>query len=218
MSIQLKRGTSAQRKNSSVVLADGQPFYEKDTNQLYIGDGSTAIKDLQSLILNAVYPVDSIYMSVNPANPSTLFGGTWIAWGSGKVPVGVSANDSDFATVEKTGGEKKHQLTKNEMPNHQHIGQYRYTRTYTDHAQKPIDPPTQALEVNQGTREVEVQYKVIKDNVSTTTYHPSGSGPTNDIFYSEKVTSTYGVADDGGDIPHNNLQPYITCYMWKRTA
>lgn len=22
----------------------------------------------------------------------------------------------------------------------------------------------------------------------------------------------------GGDKPHNNLQPYITCYMWKRTA
>lgn len=218
MSIQLKRGSSTQRKNSNVVLADGQPFYEKDTNQLYIGDGSTAIKDLQSLILNAVYPVDSIYISVNPANPSTLFGGTWIAWGSGKVPVGVSANDSDFGTVEKTGGEKKHRLTTDEMPSHQHIGQYRYTRTYTDHAQKPIDPPSQALEVNQGTREVEVQYKVIKDNVSTTTYYTSGSGPTNDIFYSETVRSTYGVADDGGDIPHNNLQPYITCYMWKRTA
>ena len=53
---------------------------------------------------------------------------------------------------------------------------------------------------------------------SSTSYHSSGSGPTNDIFYSEKVTSTYGVADDGGDISHNNLQPYITCYMWKRTA
>ena len=218
MSIQLKRGSSAERKNSSVVLADGQPFYEKDTNQLYIGDGSTAIKDLQSLILNAVYPVDSIYMSVNPANPSTLFGGTWIAWGSGKVPVGVSANDSDFGTVEKAGGEKEHQLTTNEMPTHRHIGQYINTTTYIDHEQKPIDPPSQTIMVDQGTHEIEVQYNVIKNDVSSAVCHSSGSGPINTISYSEIVTSRYGVASDGGNISHNNLQPYITCYMWKRIA
>lgn len=217
MSIQLKRGTSAQRKNSSVVLADGQPFYEKDTKQLYIGDGSTAVKDLQSLILNAVYPVDSIYMSVNPANPSTLFGGTWIAWGSGKVPVGVSANDSDFGTVEKTGGEKKHKLTTNEMPNHRHKGIYQYSEHVVNHGQKPYDTNV-PLQTMQGTREVEVQYKVVKDTATSTQYYAAGSGPTNDIYYSEKVTCNYGVADNGGDISHNNLQPYITCYMWKRTA
>lgn len=198
--------------NNMVPIADstaatGWKFGKVGTNNLD-----------KTSILNLVYPVGSIYMSVNPANPSTLFGGTWIAWGSGKVPVGVNANDSDFATAEKTGGEKKHQLTKDEMPNHRHKGQYSHTNTYTDHAQGPTDPPSQAIEVYQGTREVEVQYKVVKDNVSTTAFNLSGSGPTNDIFYSEKVTSTYGVADDGGDIPHNNLQPYITCYMWKRTA
>lgn len=169
-------------------------------------------------ILNLVYPVGSIYMSVNNVSPQTFLGGTWTAWGSGRVPVGVSTNDSDFGTVEKTGGEKKHQLTTNEMPSHRHIGQYSYTKTYTNHAQKPTDPPTQALEVNQGTQEVEVQYKVITDNVATTLYYASGSGPTNDIFFSEKVKSQYGVADNGSDIAHNNLQPYITCYMWKRTA
>lgn len=217
MSIQLKRGTSAQRKNSSVVLDDGQPFYEKDTKQLYIGDGSTAIKDLQSLILDAVYPVDSIYMSVNPANPSTLFGGTWIAWGSGKVPVGVSANDSDFGTVEKTGGEKEHKLTTNEMPSHRHKGIYQYSKHVVDHGQKPYDTNI-PLQTMQGTIEVEVQYKVVKDTATSTPYYTAGSGPTNDIYYSEKVTCNYGVADNGGDISHNNLQPYITCYMWKRTA
>lgn len=25
-------------------------------------------------------------------------------------------------------------------------------------------------------------------------------------------------SSDGGDQPHNNLQPYITCYVWIRTA
>ena len=165
-------------------------------------------------ILDFVHPVGSIYMTMNNQNPSTLFGGTWVRWGEGRVPVGVSENDSDFGTVEKIGGEKEHPLTKDEMPKHRHQGQYTYNHTYTDY----LDSPSQVIQVEQGTREVEVQYKVIKNDVSTVDCHSRGSGPANDIYYSEKVTSTYGVADDGGNIPHNNLQPYITCYMWKRTA
>lgn len=57
-------------------------------------------------IFNAIYPVGSIYMSVNSANPSTLFGGTWVSWGSGRVPVGVDATQTEFDVVEETGGEK----------------------------------------------------------------------------------------------------------------
>lgn len=200
--------------NNMVPIADstaatGWKFGKVGTNNLD-----------KTSILNLVYPVGSIYMSVNNVSPQTFLGGTWERWGQGCVPVGVSANanDSDFGKVEQQGGERKHQLTKDEMPNHRHQGQYTHTNTYTDHAQRPTDPPSQSIEVYQGTREVEVQYKVVKDNVSTTAFHTSGSGPTNDIFYSEKVRSEYGVADNGGDIPHNNLQPYITCYMWKRMA
>ena len=53
-------------------------------------------------ILDFVHPVGSIYMTMDSQNPSTLFGGTWVRWGEGRVPVGVSANDSDFGTVEQT--------------------------------------------------------------------------------------------------------------------
>ena len=175
-------------------------------------------KPLVDALLELIYPIGSIYMSVKDTNPADFLGGTWERWGQGRVPVGVNEDDTIFEKAGNTGGEQKHQLTTNEMPNHRHRGQYAHTETYTDHAQKPTDPPAQVIEVEQGTREVEVQYNVVKDTLSTTTLHTSGSGPTNDIFYTYKVTSTYGVADDGGDIPHNNLQPYITCYMWKRTA
>ena len=47
MAIQIKRGTSAQRKVSEVVLEAGQPFLETDTGNLFIGKtGTEKLKDL----------------------------------------------------------------------------------------------------------------------------------------------------------------------------
>lgn len=55
---------------------------------------------------SCIFPVGSIYLSVNNMNPSTYFGGTWVRTGKGKTLVGVDENDSDFNTVQKTGGSK----------------------------------------------------------------------------------------------------------------
>lgn len=121
-----------------------------------------------------IYPVGSIYMSTSPTNPAVLVGGTWVAWGSGRVPVGVNTSDTDFNTVEKTGGEKKHRLTISEMPSHTH------------------------------------ELRVMAD--TTTGAEPYAKSGENS---QETTTDTQAT---GGGQSHNNLQPYITCYMWKRTA
>ena len=130
-----------------------------------------------SAIFLAAHPVGDIYLSVNPTNPGNLYGGTWVAWGSGRVPVGVNTSDTDFKTVEKTGGAKTHTLTVQEIPNHDH----------------------DLNAVNEGV-----------DNPNGG-YHP---GWTFNKQYTAQVMS----ASTGGGQAHNNLQPYITCYMWKRTA
>ena len=52
-------------------------------------------------ILDFVYPVGSIYMTMNSQNPSTLFGGEWVAWGEGRVPVGAGTG-RDINGVSKT--------------------------------------------------------------------------------------------------------------------
>lgn len=80
--------------------------------------------------LDAVYPVGSIYMSVKPTNPGTLFGGTWVAIAQGRCLVGVNTSDNDFKTPEKTGGEKTHKLTIAEMPSHSHGWAYATTGTH----------------------------------------------------------------------------------------
>ena len=49
-----------------------------------------------------IYPVGSIYMSVDSTNPAQIFGfGTWVAWGAGRVPVGVDTSQTEFDTVEE---------------------------------------------------------------------------------------------------------------------
>ena len=71
-----------------------------------------------------LYPIGSIYMSIQDTNPSVFFGGTWERIAKGKTLVGVDENDSDFNASSKTGGEKTHTLTIDEMPSHNHAVVY----------------------------------------------------------------------------------------------
>lgn len=66
-------------------------------------------------IIDIIYPVDSIYISLNGANPSTLFGGTWVQI---KDTFLLAAGSTYKAG--STGGEATHALTMGEMPEHTH--------------------------------------------------------------------------------------------------
>src|SRR3546814_10075624 len=54
------------------------------------------------------------------SSDGVLFRSTWSAFGAGRVLVGLDSLDTDFDTVEETGGEKTHVLTEAEMPVHDH--------------------------------------------------------------------------------------------------
>ena len=77
-------------------------------------------KTTQAAALLAAWPIGSVYTSSSATSPSTLFGGNWEAFGAGRVMVGLDASDTDFDTVEETGGVKTHALTIAEMPAHSH--------------------------------------------------------------------------------------------------
>lgn len=145
----------------------------------------------KSELLDLIYPVGAIYMSVNSTNPGTLFGGTWVSWGSGRVPVGINASDSNFSTVEKTGGEKTHALTAAEMPSHTHSLKIKYCGMDTS-----VDGDSYGL-------------------VHAAYVSGIGYGGRAMVTSSSNDTTTNS---SGSNSSHNNLQPYITCYMWKRTA
>lgn len=128
---------------------------------------------IKAYILNRIYPIGSIFLSVNETNPSVYFGGVWVAWGQGRVPVGV-ASSGTFSTVEKTGGVETQVLAINEIPAHNHG-------------------------LTQG-------------------YNFAAGGTSACIGYSSSTGTSYCTSNTGSGAAHNNLQPYITCYMWKRTA
>jgi len=76
-------------------------------------------------IADQVYPIGAIFTTVtayaNSAAVVTAIGGTtWTAFGGGKVLVGLDSSDTDFDTVEETGGAKTHTLTEAELPAHSH--------------------------------------------------------------------------------------------------
>lgn len=171
--------TAGVNQNDLTVIKEDISQLQTETTQLNndvtrLMGAFTSVTDLTKQLFLLMHRVGDIIFSTSDENPSTIYGGTWVAWGKGQVPVGVDTSDSDFNTVEKTGGEKEHTLTVDEMPSHKHDFGQQFTGM------------------------------------------PVSSG--NYGYYMIAGTQTDVIKNTGGNQPHNNLQPYITCYMWKRTA
>lgn len=151
--------------------------------------------DIIKVVNESSYPVGSIYINATDSrNPNAILKiGEWEQFGAGRVPVGVDANDGDFNLSEKTGGAKTHSLTVAQLPQFgwsQTIhGQENATNIYT-------------MTVENGTLLGGLAPRY--GNVG------SGSGGA--------TSRSSPGARWGGNQPHNNLQPYITVYMWKRIA
>lgn len=139
---------------------------------------------IDALDLYNVWPVGSIYISVNNTNPSTYFGGTWVSFGAGRCLVGVDTSQTEFNTAQKTGGSKHLQ---------EHYHDIRWGAYYGSGI--TISDTGSGLEALNITN-------------FNWTYNVAGDkGSASNVY-----TNKEGTGDSG------NLQPYITVYMWKRTA
>lgn len=157
--------------------------------------------------IDKVYPIGSIYMSVNSTSPATLFGGTWVRWGNGRIPIGVDTSQTEFNTVEKTGGEKTHTLTAAEMPQHNHSISAQTVATTSNGAHTHSAKYSNTANSNGSAARV-------NGNGNLEGYPINSNGA-----HTHNVTiPAHNTDSKGSGTAHNNLPPYITCYMWKRTA
>ena len=70
--------------------------------------------------INSIYPVGSIIIRDDAEDMSKFLGFTWEKVFAGRVLVGLDTSQTEFDTIGKTGGEKTHKLTVDEMPSHEH--------------------------------------------------------------------------------------------------
>ena len=204
--IKFRRGSLNNKKN--IDIEDGEPIYLTDTKRLYVSNEDVAINNVYvgsqepndpginvwidpqgvNNVIDMIYPIGSIYMSVNDTNPSILFSGEWERI-QGKFLLGAN-DDIEEYNAGKMGGEVAHKLTVDEMPSHNH---------------NPSD---------KGANWVPNTGSMSRTQITTGSsgrYTPTPEGGMNGWKWG-------GTSLTGGGQAHNNMPPFLSVYIWKRVG
>lgn len=195
------------------------------------------------------FPVGAIYMSTTSANPSTFWTGTtWQAFATGKTIIGIDTSDTDFNSVNKTGGSKEVVLTVPNLPIHNHtVGDNTHTHSMNgvgDHSHTLNDhahylPPHQHGsgwgEQNQtgywgnwpgsnfrGSASTDYDNNMfLTSPVDQWTNGAGAVGMSGSGAHSHTINATthsHTLSNTGSNTAHSNLQPYVVTYIWKRIS
>lgn len=175
--------------------------------------GRISLSNLVKAIANVMLPVGHILMTTRNVNPGTYLGGTWVAWGNGRVPTGVNAEDSDYNASEKTGGAKTLNLS------HSHTVD---SHSHTVNSHKHVAPFGYDDNVYYAGR-IYDSTVVSASGSNGYSFRAASSGTASPIRLNYTSAESPGTSSSApgtnsqlGD--RDIRQPYITCYMWKRTA
>ena len=152
------------------------------------------------------YPVGSFYFSQNSTSPATLFGGTWEQLEQGRVLLSQGTN----YPAGSTGGEATHTLTVAEIPSHSHT---RGTMNITGSINYVASGYGEENSKATGAFIANKWYK-------TSGYNNIGGSGTliEDLQLNAANSWTGETSEEGESQAFNVLQPYISVYIWKRTA
>lgn len=151
------------------------------------------------------HPVGSYYWSNDSTSPATLFGGTWEALPAGYTLIAQGSGSDSFGSFTyeagKQYGERKHQLTTDELPKIKGDVQFRLL----DGASNIMGNKNDSLS---------------DSGVFSALRYSGGKWVGSVAASSKQATDNTDVLhlEFGNNQPHNTLPPSIACYGWRRTA
>lgn len=213
------------------------------TNTTQLSTTAFVQSTLQAALAASVYPVGSLYLNAtNATNPATLLGfGTWVSFGAGRMPVGFDAADPLFDAAEEIGGSKDATLvshshtgtTANANADHNHG--FSGTTSSAGAASGTFEVERRDNGVDSVRRTGGIASAYGGASVGNSSLQGSGneqgtsgvslsipnhahtfSGTTG--FMSASHAHGFTTSTNGSSATNANLPPYITVYMWKRTA
>lgn len=192
--IQTAVNTKADVNSPTLTGVPAAPTASAATNSTQLSTTAYVTAAITAVKL-ALFPVGTIYTQAAVAtNPATLLGfGTWTAFGTGRVMIGLDSGNTLFDTLEETGGNAdtpagtsitdSHTLTIAQIPSHTHT--------------------TDGGVVSGGGGTV---FSGAGLGLAAPTAQATGGSQGH----------THGITTEA--VTNANYQPFITVYMWKRTA
>lgn len=145
--------------------------------------------DLKSYLLSMVYPVGSIYISTNNVNPSSFLGGNWYQYGQGRTLIGAgTTTDSNSTSKTFTVGSTG--------------GEYTHKLTVSElasHTHWQNSNPSSAEAQGYGLTQ-------------------TGGFQNRPVVTSTSATANVAITNTGSNEYHNNIQPYIVVYFFRRVS
>lgn len=228
-----------------ILLIISMPKVNAETISDKIANLQNNINNLSSEIaglnnINKLYPIGSIYITVNNTNPSTIIGGTWIAYGQGRKIIGVGSNGTTNYSYNSSGGSSTKKLAVTNLPSHTHTitPSGTVTSTFSGKSVNTNSKGSHTHTVPFGYASDEAKGYGLREGVDQTTNNTwdviivkdgnsvklnSSGSHTHTMTSSGTVSSTFtgssATTSSVGSTTSFSIQnPYITVYMWKRTA
>lgn len=181
-------------------------------------------------LISKIYPVGSIYMSVNDVDPAVLFGGTWEKLPAGRCLIGagyyspISTASGDSETIYSLGGrggQRRIQLTEGNMPAHRHSGTAGLAGEHDHLVQicSKLDSDQPLTVIRKGAQTAAYRTSGTQYCVGQSTAAGSASPnyyiPYTSYENSHRHNITIGITGSG--TAFNIQSPYLVVNMWKRT-
>ena len=212
MLVKTMNNSSTLNKQITDKIVDNINYDASGTVQDQILELKTTITGMQNQIdntkkevINEIYPVGSIYMSTEDDTVEKVqskFGGEWEKYSQGRTLIGEGTGTDSNGLVQtftngSMGGEYTHKLTIAEMPSHTH--------TQNPHMHRVgFDEGTTRIGLTGGSAEP-------SSSMYISGYTHGGRAYT---MITDYVTSINN--NTGGNGAHNNIEPYVVTYMYRR--